>query len=151
MKFLATALAATFCLSTAAFAQQGKPGANFLDQWDLNADGQVTLAEAREKRADVFRMFDKDDSQTLTAPEWDAITTHIAAEESQKGQGQGQGQGHGGGPGQFVHAAMQPGFNDADKDGTVTAAEFEAATDALFPQIDRNGDGVVTVADFGRG
>ena len=36
------------------------PGQAFLAQWDLDGDGQVTLAEARSHRADIFSMFDSD-------------------------------------------------------------------------------------------
>ena len=36
------------------------PGQAFLAQWDLDGDGQVTLAEARSHRADIFTMFDSD-------------------------------------------------------------------------------------------
>jgi len=39
---------------------------------------------------------------------------------------------------------------DADHDGMITRAEFIAARSSRFPTMDRNGDGVVSKADFGR-
>ncbi|MFN7224931.1 MAG: EF-hand domain-containing protein, partial [Paracoccaceae bacterium] len=60
------------------------------------------------------------------------------------------GMGYGNGPGAIMHEAMTPAFNDADGDGVVTEAEFTAATQKLFPMLDRNADGVLTTADFGR-
>lgn len=39
-------------------AQADAPAAHFMEQWDADADGQVTLAEAQTKRGEVFYMFD---------------------------------------------------------------------------------------------
>lgn len=180
MKTLPLLLAVSLTAGIAGFqanAQSEAPGAHFMEQWDMNADGEVTLEEAREKRSEVFVMFDADEDGTLNATEWMAVAEHLAAEEAQggavnqmgQGKGQGQGKGHGqgggngkggnqgegraqqpGGPGAYMHDAMTPAFNDINGDGTVTLAEFTEATNTLFPQIDRNGDGVVSTADFGR-
>jgi Ca2+-binding EF-hand superfamily protein len=143
------ALAALVALAVApAFAQQGQMGAHFLEQWDADADGRVTPDEARTKRADVFYMFDTDTDGTLNAEEWAGVAEHLAAEMGPGGNGQGHGMGNG--PGQHIHAAMTPEFNDIDANGAITADEFTAATDKLFPLIDTDADGAVTVADFGR-
>jgi hypothetical protein len=137
----------TLLLSTTVVMAQGAgPGAHFIEQWDSDADGQLTLQEAATKREEVFYMFDSDTDQTLNATEWAAVAEHLAQELGQKG---GAG-GHGMGPGQAIHEAMTPAFNDADKNGTVTADEFKAATQTLFGLIDTNADGVMTTADFGR-
>lgn len=63
-----------------AFAQQGSPGGYFIEQWDMNGDGQVTLAEAEEKRAEVFVMFDQSEDGILDATEWATIAEHLEAE-----------------------------------------------------------------------
>lgn len=137
------------------FAQPQDPAAHFMEQWDGNADGQVTQAEAQTKRGDVFYMFDQDGDKALNADEWALVAEHMQAEmdakaETRPGHGAGKSQGKGGGrgPGQAMHAAMTPDFNDADADGRVTEAEFLTATGRLFAALDQNGDGAVSKADF---
>lgn len=126
-------------------AQQGNPGAHFIEQWDMDGNGEVTLAEAQEKRGDVFVMFDSNENGQMDAPEWQAIADHLAAEAAN-----GNAPGMKRGPGKAIHDAMVPAFNDADGNGNVTKDEFVAATVGLFATIDRNGDGLMTTADFGR-
>jgi Ca2+-binding EF-hand superfamily protein len=41
-------------------------------------------------------------------------------------------------------------FNDADGNGEITMEEFTGNSEAWFALLDRNADGVVTTADFGR-
>ena len=64
--FLTTAL----IFPMAAFAGDGQPGSHFIENWDLDANGIVTLAELTEKRGDVFYTFDSDDDGILTAEEY---------------------------------------------------------------------------------
>ncbi|MEC3861514.1 EF-hand domain-containing protein [Mesobacterium sp. TK19101] len=152
-----------------AFAQQGNPGGHFVENWDLNGDGQVTLEEATERRGDVFTTFDSDENGILTAEEYDLFDEARANDMENngmghgngggQGQGQGKGQGQGGGQGHGHGAAdgmrnpangMLREFTDANGDGEVTRDEFIASVPVWFENMDRNGDGVVTVADFGR-
>lgn len=135
--FLATALALP------AIAQQGKPGAHFLENWDLNEDGQVTVAEATEKRGDVFYMFDQDENGALDAAEYDLF------DETRKADMDANAGGHRG-PMRKVSQAMAREFNDVDKDGTVTEEEFLSQVPAWFSMMDRDGDEVLTSSDFGR-
>lgn len=135
-------------LTAPAFAQQGVPGASMLEQWDADGDSQVTLEEATTKRGEVFYMFDSDTDGTLSAEEWAGVAQHMADEMGTKGAGMGHGLGNG--PGAIMHEAMTPAFNDADGDGNVTEAEFTDATQKLFPLLDRDADGILTTADFGR-
>ncbi|KAF0174313.1 MAG: EF hand domain-containing protein [Rhodobacteraceae bacterium] len=44
---------------------------------------------------------------------------------------------------------MMRAFNDTDGDGLVSRDEFMAKTADWFAKMDRNGDGNVTVDDFG--
>ncbi|MFN3845041.1 MAG: EF-hand domain-containing protein [Paracoccaceae bacterium] len=149
MKSPTLTLATLAILMTApAFAQQGTPGAHMIEQWDANADGQVTLEEATTKRGEVFYMFDTNTDGSLSAEDWAGVAQQMADEMGAKGMGGGMG--YGNGPGAIMHEAMTPAFNDADGDGVVTEAEFTAATKKLFPMLDRNADGVLTTADFGR-
>jgi hypothetical protein len=130
--------------ATSAFAQQGNPGGHFVENWDLDGDGQVTLAEATERRGDVFVTFDADENGILTSEEHDLFDEARAQDMEQNGMG------HGGG-GRNPANGMLRDVTDADGDGNVTREEFMAAVPAWFEAMDRNGDGVVTTADFGRG
>lgn len=146
MKTIFLLTTALTLLAGIALAQQGKPGAHFIEQWDIDGDGQVILSEAEEKRGGIFDMFDQAGDGKLDADDWAGVAEHLEAEEGTNGPGLGMGNG----PGKFIHEAMTAEFNDADGNGEVTAEEFVAATKRLFPQIDRNGDGVISSADFGK-
>lgn len=139
--------------SAAAYAQQGNPGAHFLENWDTNEDGQVTLAEATERRGDIFLTFDEDDNGVLSASGYatfDEARANDHANLEQGGQGRGAGQGQGG-----VQIRAEQGltleFNDINGDGQVSRDEFMARTADWFATMDRNGDGIITTAGFGRG
>ncbi len=150
MKTTLAILAVTCGLSSAALAQQGNPGQHFLDQWDADSDGRVTAVEVAAKRSEVFAMFDQDEDAILSTAEWALVDEHMKLE---MGQGRSGSAGQGlnmPGPGQAVHDGMTPAFNDADGDGTVTVAEFDAASAKLFPLMDADADGAVTAADFAR-
>lgn len=134
-------------IAAPAFAQGAGSPQHFMEQWDADADGAVSRAEAQTKRGEVFYMFDQNEDKVLDAAEWALVDEHIAAEmDAKAGGGHGQGKG----PGAVMHEAMTPDFNDADGDGVVTEVEFMAATDRLFAGLDRNGDGQASAADFAR-
>ncbi len=123
-----------------AFAQ---PGAHFVENWDLDEDGQVTLAEAIERRGDIFFSFDADENGTIDAEEYKMFDEARAAD--MEGQG-----GHGNGPMKNAEAGMHLAYNDVDGDGAVSREEFLGRAPDWFADMDRDGDGVITVADFGR-
>lgn len=142
-------LTAAIILGTAAYAQQGNPGGHFLEKWDTNEDGQVTLIEATERRGDIFTTFDEDDNGFLSSSDYAMFdearaNDHASMKEARQGQGRGKGQG---GEGQ----GMTMEFNDVNGDGQVSRDEFMTRTNDWYVQMDRNGDGTVTKADFGRG
>ncbi len=142
MKTLLISTTLATLVATSAFAG-GTPGAGFLESWDYDADGQVTLAEITEKRGDVFVTFDEDGDGMLTAAEYVMFDEARAADqENERGNGNG---GHG-----KASVGMTLEFNDVDGDGAVSQAEFVGQAEAWFAILDKNGDGVVTTADFGR-
>ena len=165
IKTLPLLTAALLLSATASFAQTGH-GAHFITNWDRNDDGIVTLAETTEQRGDAFTAFDADEDGKLSASEYDSFDEARAADQAgmqaemggmgqgkgKKGHGQGgMGQGNGQGKmnGNPEEAGMMRGFNDTDGDGLVSRDEFMAKTPDWFAKMDRNGDGSVTVDDFG--
>ncbi len=121
--------------------QDHVPGGDFLQNWDLDADGQVTLAEVAAKRGDIFAMIDADGSGSLDAAEFAEFDRMRADQHAAKGQG-------GNGPGDEM---MSLAANDGNGDGSVSADEFAAQDAAFFAAMDRSGDGVLTGDDFGPG
>lgn len=148
-----------------------QPGAHFLEMWDLDENGSVSIEEVRERRDDIFTTFDADDDGILTAEEYVLFDEAREADMKEhgisqgqgggkgmgqgkgKGQGHGKGQGKGMGQGMGEHSAamaMTRENADQDGDGQVTREEFLAGVDIWFPKQDRNGDGKLASEDFGR-
>jgi Ca2+-binding EF-hand superfamily protein len=103
----------------------------------------VTAEEARERRGNVFASFDANDDGFLDAEEYvlfDEARAQDQAENEPKGMGKGA---------RNPANGMRLEVNDIDGDGKVSEAEFLDNAASWIEMIDRNGDGVVTVADFG--
>ena len=143
-------LTAAIALGSTAYAQQGNPGGHFIENWDMDEDGQVTLAEATERRGDIFTTFDENDDGFLSESDYamfDEARANDHATMQQGGQGHGQGRGGQDHEGQ----GMMMEFNDINGDGQVSREEFMARTPSWYATMDRNGDGTITTDDFGRG
>ena len=106
---------------------------------DTNGDGQITQAErdAQHKaRADErFKALDADGNGQLSRAEFDAAHEKRAEKMGERGEGKRRHRGGRGGMG---------GMMDANKDGTVTKAEFQSRALAMFDGADANKDGQVT-------
>jgi Ca2+-binding EF-hand superfamily protein len=152
MKLAVTSTILTLALAGAALAQQGNPGAHFVQNWDQDGDGAVSLDEAQTKRGDIFTLFDADEDGTLSSPEFAVFDEMRAADQEQMREemgGKGKGMGMGKGMMQ-AEGGMMRAFNDPDGDGMVSRDEFVGRTADWFAMMDRNGDGQVTEDDFGR-
>ncbi|HHB83911.1 MAG TPA: EF-hand domain-containing protein [Devosia sp.] len=142
-KILTLATLASLLLAGSAMAQGNAPGAGFIDNWDLDGNGAVTLEEIIEKRGEVFYMFDQDEDGVLSAENYKLFDEARAAD-----QAQAAGNANGGGE-QRGAKGMTLEFNDDNGDGEVSLDEFVGNSDEWFAIMDRNGDGEVTSADFG--
>jgi hypothetical protein len=144
VKYLTLAL---LIAAAPARAQQGQPGAHFVENWDLDGDGKVTVAEALERRGDVFASFDSNDDGFLDAEEYVFFDEAREADMAQNGGQAGHKRGG------MMRAAdgMLLEHNDTDEDGKVSLAEFTGNAETWIAALDTNADGTVTTADFGRG
>lgn len=134
---------ATFALlMPLAATAQGTPGSHFIENWDLDASGAVSVEELIERREMVFNMFDDDQNGSLDAAEYTIFDETRAADMEANAGGHGAGGGR-------MQEGLTLAFNDTNADGAVSMDEFLANSAAWFAQVDRNGDGEITAADFG--
>lgn len=147
-RFFTTTALVLSAFAAPAFAEgHGQPGAHFVENWDLDGNGSVSLAEATERRGDVFATFDENEDGFLDAAEYVMFDEARAADMADNG---GAG-GHGGKGMRNAADGMMLDRNDTDGDGKVSRDEFVSNAASWIEGMDRNGDGVVSVDDFGRG
>jgi len=134
----ATAALATMLLAVAAPAAIAQPlaGGSILGQVDIDHDGKITRQESAEARERLFVRLDSNGDGVVDQDEVEqarqAIIDRAAMAEAR--------------------LSNQWKRMDKDRDGKVSAAEFQART-VMFDLADRDGDGVVTTEeiDFLRG
>ncbi|QFS84024.1 EF hand [Roseivivax sp. THAF40] len=144
MRLTALAMALTLAVSPA-WSQDARPGAHFIENWDIDGDGVVDLGDIETRRGDVFLTFDADDNGALDADEYVYFDAARANDMEQMGA-------QGAGPAmRRASEGMTLAFNDTDGNGEVSRAEFLARAGDWLAMLDRDGDGRVTSSDFGRG
>jgi Ca2+-binding EF-hand superfamily protein len=135
-------LATLLTLPLTAFAGEELPGSHFIENWDLDTNGRVTLEELIEKRGDVFYAFDSDENGELSAEEY------VYFDEARKADMDSQADAKGAKKGK-MQIGMTFAFNEVNGDGAVSRKEFLSRTMNWLSVIDRNGSGDVTSEDFG--
>ena len=134
----ATAALATMLLAVAAPAAIAQPlaGAGILDQLDIDHDGKITRQESAAARERLFVRLDSNGDGVVDQDEVEQARQAIIDRAS------------------MAEARLSNQWKrmDKDRDGKVSAAEFQART-VMFDLADRDGDGVVTTEeiDFLRG
>ncbi|MCA8869413.1 MAG: EF-hand domain-containing protein [Rhodobacteraceae bacterium] len=117
--FAATLLVPGFAMATS--------DAETIEQWDLNSDGVVSLAEVTTRLQTSFNEFDTNGDGYLDAADEVAGSEDIGAET----------------------AEVTVEFGDIDADDRVSQAEFLGRAQEWLTAMDRNEDGSVTALDFG--
>lgn len=134
----ATVALATMFLVVAVPATIAQPlgGASLLGQLDIDHDGKITRQESLEARERLFVRLDSNGDGVVDQDEVEEARQAIIDRAS------------------MAEARLSNQWKrmDKDRDGKVSAAEFQART-VMFDLADRDGDGVVTTGeiDFLRG
>jgi hypothetical protein len=116
---------------------------------DVNNDGVLNQADRDAKRGQMFDRLDankdgsisRDEFMAAHGPRGEHAGMNGEGREGRKGGGMHRGR-HGGGMGM-----MMVRMADADKDGSVTRAEYDAAVTRHFDMVDTNKDGTITKAE----
>ncbi|MBB3860167.1 hypothetical protein GGQ88_001428 [Novosphingobium hassiacum] len=116
---------------------------------DVNKDGKLDSADRAAKTAERFDKLDTDKNGSLSKQEFAAKPGPdgmAGPEKGKRGDRMG-GHGKGGHRGMMGGGMHMMAMADANKDGTVTRAEFDTATKAHFDMADANKDGSVTAEE----
>ena len=100
---------------------QDSAAQKFMSNWDLNGDGAIPLAEARQMRENIFAAFDTDENGRLSPEEYDMFDAARANDmasvsaESRKRM-------------RRIVGGLARDTTDLDGDGVVTREEFLKST-----------------------
>lgn len=106
-------------------------GASFMERWDVNNDGVVSIEEAEKRRQALFAKLDTNKDGFLDSNEFSADAQ--AEPETQSA---------------VTSVLMGLDLNDVDGDGKVSAGEFMSNSGTWVDLMDENKDGVVSAEEF---
>ena len=135
----AAAAAALVAGGASHYAHEGGPRGP-MAHFDADGNGTITLAEARAGVAKMFAVADSDKDGRVTKEEMLAFHGRMG--------GQGRGGPHPDGEGARGEGHGGPMHLDADGDGAVTLAEADAGIQRHFGEIDANRDGSITADEL---
>jgi Ca2+-binding EF-hand superfamily protein len=121
---IAAALALAAFLPSAALASGG---AESFNEWDQNGDGTISAGEVQSILSTSFLYFDTNHDGYID--DYDFSDDDVDEEG--------------------VDGSIAVDFGDSDGDNRVSLAEFTSRTDDWIAVMDRNGDGLVKLDDFG--
>ncbi|MEZ5986097.1 MAG: hypothetical protein R3B94_09115 [Hyphomonas sp.] len=108
----------------------------FVETYDTDGDGHVTLAEFTAEREKGYHVRDADGDGTVHEEEY--VSEYEGRLEQELKERHDT---------QIKQAYVRFDVLDADDDATITLAEFNASGDRMFSDLDTNGDGIVDEAD----
>lgn len=137
------ALAFVSSVTTSAAAADPSSLSHFLEQWDADGDGSVTLAEIRQGREHRFAAYDADGDGYLDREEqakFDKVRETGIARFSEEDRVKIR----------RVADGLSMARNDADGDGRVSRDEFLKGGESWFKALDKDGDGRVSLQDLAK-
>ncbi len=138
--FLAGA-ALCFAVVSQAWATD-KAGPGFMERWDQDGDGKVTVEEAEARRKALFENLDTNKDGFIDTDEYK--TARLGGQKTrsavpQKNQEKRP---------DDIQVLMDLAENDKDGDGKVSPGEFMSNSGTWVDMMDGNKDGAVTVEEF---
>ncbi|MBY8822183.1 EF-hand domain-containing protein [Sphingomonas colocasiae] len=123
------------------------------DRLDADKDGKLTPEDRAlrgKERADrMFAALDADKNGQVSRAEFDAAREKRMERRKDRAEARGERGRHG--MGRMAHRGFgrdgMRGKLDANGDGTVTRAEFQAPALAMFDRVDANKDGTITLEE----
>lgn len=140
-------------------SQRDEHAARRFEKLDVNGDGVISKSEYDAKRAEIGEKMkerrDVNGDGVVDAADREAHKAERAARKAERDANgearpdRAEGERKMRGP-KGKRGGMRGPNPDANGDGVVTRAEYEASTLAMFAKLDANGDGVLTKGEGGK-
>lgn len=132
-------------------AEHKAQAAKMFSRMDVNGDGVINQADRAAHHAEAFARIDTDGNGQLSKDEFQAAhqarTAKMGEGMRRDGKREGAGRGHSGMSGMSGMGHMMLRRADADDDKSITRAEFDAAAASHFAQLDTDKSGTVSAAE----